>query len=317
VIDFALRPPSTEWEAANLTDGASTPIWLWVKPAHAPLGIVARVPFATLQTLPEAVSVRSLIAAAGLDIRQVASWIVHGVPYLCAAGTNPYLDLPLRPAVPGGDVEVLLHMLPQWHLPQPSIPPIVAPQPIASAVAPSIPRRPGGERAEALFAAIDADWQSILQIERLSQALRKQVGALHVRLQSLNRDLNTDEHRAADNQDRKDWQDARRFLRESAANLSRFMREHDIGITSNAGSRSRFETFYEQHVVPKKPFEGLSVIQQEFESYRKTVQSLMLAMQSALGNAGKDGEQRAMRILNRIAAKARNDRSSKAKRPAE
>jgi hypothetical protein len=31
-------------------------------------------------------------------------------------------------------------------------------------------------------------------------------------------------------------------------------------------------------------------------------------MQSALGNAGKDGEQRAQRILSRIGAKTRNNR---------
>jgi hypothetical protein len=296
--------------------GRSAPIWAWFKPAHAPLGVVLRVPAATLQVEPNAISVRALIAAVGLDPRQVATWTVQGATYATAAGTNPLLDYPLHSAGAGSDVEVLIQMLPQW---QPAPGSVAAPVPagaLAGPVAAQAPQqqRPTGRGTqEAVFSAIEADWNSILQLERQCAALRKQLGALQGKLQSLNRDLSPDEHRAADNADRKDWQDARRFLRDAIAIVSRQLREHDIGVTSNAGNRLRFEQTYNEHIAPRKPMEGLALVQQEFESYRKTVQSVMQGMQSALSNASRDGEQRAMRVLNRIAAKARNERSTRPK----
>jgi hypothetical protein len=266
---------------------------------------VARVPSQTLHTAPDPITVRRLLAGANVDARQVGSWTLHGSAFPCVAGTSPYLDYPLS-ALPGApDVEILIHLMPPW-----TAAPVMSLSAGVATAPPPVTRVVGSD-PDSLFAAIDTDWMAILQLERQCQALRKQLGALHGKLQSLNRDLNTDEHRAADNADRKEWQDARRFLRDAAANVSRYMREHDIGITSNAGNRLRFEQLYEQHVVLKKPMEGLAAIQQEFESYRKTSQSVMLAMQNALGNAGKDGEQRALRVLSRIAAKTRGNRTVK------
>ncbi len=297
--------------------GRPSQVWVWFKPAHAPLGVVIRVPAATLQVDAHAISVRTLIVAAGLDPGQVATWTVHGATYPTGGGTNPFLDYPLRPAFANTDVEILLHAVPVWDAPRPvaAMPPVVAAvQPQVTAAVPQAAGSASTGQHDSLFAAIDTDWLSIVQLERQCQALRKQLGTLQGKLQSLNRDLSSDEHRVADNQDRKDWQDARRFLRDAGANVSRFIREHDIGITSNAGSRLRFEQIYDEHVVPKKPIDGLAIIQQEFESYRKTVQSVMLGMQSALSNAGRDGEQRAQRVLNRIAAKARTVRFTKPKK---
>src|SRR5690606_18464790 len=99
---------------------------------------------------------------------------------------------------------------------------------------------------ERALQAFEADWHALLTLETQLAAARKQLGALQGQLQSLNRDLSPDERLAADNQDNKDWQDARRWLRDALASVSRWIRDHDIGMVSAAGNRNHFEQIYEQ-----------------------------------------------------------------------
>ncbi|MCH8829246.1 MAG: hypothetical protein IID45_06670 [Planctomycetes bacterium] len=57
--------------------------------------------------------------------------------------------------------------------------------------------------------------------------------------------------------------------------------------------------------MSRRPFEGLTKTQREFEAYRKMVQSLEIAMNAVLTSARQDGENRARQVLNRIAASVR------------
>jgi hypothetical protein len=155
---------------------------------------------------------------------------------------------------------------------------------------------------------MDADWVAIEQMEVQLGQLRKQLNTIQGRLQSLNRDFTPEERAAADSNDLKDWQDARRFLRDSSGIVSRFIREHDIGATSAAGQRNRYEEIHTNFVVPRRSFDGVVAAQHEFEIYRKQVQSLVTKMQAALSQAGQNGEQRAQQVLARVAAKARKSR---------
>ena len=157
--------------------------------------------------------------------------------------------------------------------------------------------------------AIDAEWQSIIQIERQLEAVRRQLGGMQATLQSLNRDLDADERLFADNLDKKDWQDARRWLRDALAHVSRYIRAHDIGVTSSAGNRRRFEELYVQFVEPRRPFPHMEAEQLAFEQHRKTNQNLLVQMQSTHASAARDGVQRARMVLSRIAAKVRKARS--------
>ena len=109
--------------------------------------------------------------------------------------------------------------------------------------------------------------------------------------------------------DRADWQDARRWLRDVATRLSRYMKDYDIGYISAAGQRNFFEATYQQHIALRQPLDGMEQIQRDFETYRKTLQTLMNNMQSTQASAERDGEQRAQAILNRIAARVRANRS--------
>jgi hypothetical protein len=163
----------------------------------------------------------------------------------------------------------------------------------------------------AVFSRIEADWNAILLMENHQDAARKQLNGMQMRLNALNRDLNVEEARAADSADRVDWQEARRWLRDVAARVSRFIKEHDVGTTSNAGMRLQFESIYREHVQPRRPFPGMEQSAREFEMHRKTMQHLLANMQTALAQAATDGEKRAQMVLSRIAARVRTQRAKR------
>ncbi len=296
-MSFASRPPSTGWEPVMLPGPVPGQVWVWFKPMQAPQSLILKVPPEVYQALGPQLTMRRLLTAAATDPAEVDTWTVQGMAYPAQGGLNPLLDLPVPPPAPWGDPGVAVIMRTAVAAPFTS-PPALAPSLVNAGTAD-------------LMEAFEADWQALLLIERQLEGVRKQLGAIQGRLQSLNRDLSPDERRHADNQDNKDWQDARRWLRDASAQVSRYIRDHDIGMVSAAGNRNRFEKIYTEHIVPRSPCEGLMAIQREFEQHRKTAQSLLLQMQAAHANAGRDGVQRAQQVLGRIAAKVRNARSSR------
>ncbi len=281
-------------------------IWMWFKPVQTPAAVLLKIPPEVFQLSGGFLTMRRLLAAAAIDPAEVESWSVQGISYPAQGGLNPLLDLPVPPPLPWGDPGVAVTMR------ELTAPAAIAANATVSTVAPPVPAGPvlDGGTAD-LMEAFDADWQALIQIERQLEGVRKQLGAMQGRLQSLNRDLNPDERRHADNQDTRDWLDARRWLRDSAAQISRYIRDHDIGMVSAAGNRNRFEKIHNEHIIPRRPCAGLAAIQREFEQHRKSAQSLLLQMQAAHTNAGKDGVQRAQQVLGRIAAKVRNARSTR------
>jgi hypothetical protein len=120
--------------------------------------------------------------------------------------------------------------------------------------------------------------------------------------------LTPEERRASDNKDTKDWQDARRWLRDSMATLSRYVKEIDMGTTSGAGQKHRFEDIYRQFVVPRIPFAGMEQTALEFEAHAKLLQNMVASIQTGLTRAGRDAEQRANGVLSRISSKSRSTR---------
>jgi hypothetical protein len=157
---------------------------------------------------------------------------------------------------------------------------------------------------------MSADWTSIIQMERQLATVRKTMDGLLTRINALNRDLTPEEVAGSDSMDKKDWQDARRWLRDSITSLNRYMREYDVGLTSNAGNRNRFEAIYNEYLQQNKTFPDLLNIRKEFELHRKLVHNLGIAMQNAVANATRDGESRARNLLTRISNKARSRRKN-------
>jgi hypothetical protein len=178
----------------------------------------------------------------------------------------------------------------------------------ASAPIPSHSQAPAAEDMSVteLFERIDSDWHASLEIERELTRLRKMLLDLFNRVKNLNRDLTPQERIHANNQDKQDWMDARRWLRDGSTRLWRCIKEHDIGDTSIAGQKGWFEQTHRQYVIPRIPFDGLLQAQRDFEAYRKMLQTLHNNMSSAHAMASADGERRADKILNRIAAKVRD-----------
>jgi len=296
-MHFAERPPSTAWESIPFIDDPHCCIWAWFKPAGAPLGLVVRVPDEIYRDPARrgTVTMRRVLAAAGIDSRGAAMWTLYGAAYDPQQGLNPALDFPIPAPAPGAD--------PSIHIVVNSFVPAVAPA-LPPAMAPS-------SGAGDAFAHIAEEWNLSLVLEQQLAAAAKQLNATLLRLNSLNRDLSSEEGRAADQLDKKEWQDARRWLRDIAARVSRFLKDHHIGMTSAAGKRGSFEAIYEQYVVPRRNFDGLVQAERDFEQYRKTMQTLLNNMNAAQTSAVQDGERRAQVVLTRISAKARAARSKK------
>lgn len=298
------------WEATHIANFPGATFWIWARPLTAPADVLVKIP-------PEChaacgpISMRLLLTSLGLRASQIEFWSVQGTTYLPQEGANPLLDQPLPPPGPWGDPAISVRM----RIPTAGAPVYENSSPSAQQAA--IPNAamttcdPSSERA---LAAFEADWHALQLLETQLSSVRKQLGAIQGQLQSLNRDLSPDERLAADNQDTRDWQDARRWLRDALANVSRWIRDHDIGMVSAAGNRNRFEDIYERHVVPRRAFEGLPAVCQEFEQHRKTAQHLLVQMQSAHQSAGRDGVNRARQVLSRIAAKVRKSKEQRGSR---
>jgi hypothetical protein len=240
---------------------------------------------------------RRVLAAAAIDSHQVALWSLYGAAYDGQQGANPTLDYPIPEpgAIADPSIHVYLNTLPSAVAFPPARSPVVV----------------SGSGGSDVFSRMDAEWKLCLLLEQQLAAASKQLNGTQLRLNSLNRDLSSEEARAADQLDKKDWQDARRWLRDISARISRFLKDHHIGMTSTAGKRGAFEAIYEQYVVPRRQFEGIAQSERDFEQYHKTLQTLLNNMNAAQTTAVQDGERRAQLILQRISAKARAARTTK------
>jgi len=159
------------------------------------------------------------------------------------------------------------------------------------------------------FGRLEADWKACLGIERQLTGMRKQLSGVLGRLNSLDRDPRPDESLGADRESKDQWQDARRWVRESASKVSRCIKAHDIGATSGAGRRNMILAIYEQAAEQGDAAGDLGQSRHEIEVYRRELMNLFNNMTSALQGANTNGVQRAQRVLSKIAAQNRQKRS--------
>jgi len=296
--DFAGRPPSTSWERISFADSPQNYIWVWFKPANVPQGLIVKIPDETFRNdpHPEQLTMRKLLQAVGVEPSSVSMWYLYGVPYEGQNGTTPFLDSTIPEPVAGVDPDIVVSLNPpQVETMQ---------QPAATATAEA-------EHLAEVFEHIDADWNAILQIEKQLTRLRKQLVDMSNKIKALNRDLTPLERLHGSNQDKKDWQDARRWLRDAATQLSVCIRDHDIGELSSAGNRKKFAQIYQQFIVPRQQFDGMWQARRDYETYRKRAQTLQNNMNNAHLNAAQNGERRAQRVLKTIAVKIREATTKK------
>lgn len=302
-MKFEQRSPSTGWEPVVLSASGQPVVWGWFKPAHAPTSVAFNIPLPVWSQSEQAahITIRRLAEAAGVDALQ--GWTVFGQNYPCDTQSLSYLDLPV-PAPPAG-LEPLIVLWSQSAPVFPSSPPGMSVGYSAAATPPAS----ANPNAAALFDQMQYHWSGIQQLETELRRARMQLEQAASRLSSLNRDLSADEANSADNNDKKDWQDARRWLRDGAAGLTRSIKEIDVGIVSGAGQRHRFDDLMKTYVQPRVSFQGMEQSAIDFEMFHKSAKNVLSAAQVALSKGGADAERRANAVLQRIAAKARARRT--------
>ena len=306
-MQLAQRNPSVNWEPLPLTPSGQHAVWVWFRPAAVPYGLMFVVPptlFADSQTAAR-LSVRQLVLATGLDEERILYWSLNGLSFDAAGGTSPMLDQPVPPPPPGTNINISVWIEPVQSFALPSM--VTAAPAVIGQTGYATGGSPSGTDAR-LIEAIDSHWGAILQMETRIASIRKELGGNISRLNSLNRDLNSDERRTCDSKDLQAWTDARRWLRDSISSLSRSVKEIDTGITSGAGQRHKFDEIYRKYVIPKTSFAGLALSVNEFESYRKTMQNVLSAAQASIAKSGREAESRANAVLTRISAKMRSIR---------
>lgn len=306
LIEFAQRPPSRAWEQISVPAPTPRRIWAWFKPVHIPNGIILRIPD---ELWPQIISgspltLRAMLAAAGVDPALVLAWQQYGQQLPGLNGTNPLFDQPQAPPMAGVDPSIIVFV----GVPAAPIPPAqsLPAAPAASAGSVAMPNH-----STELLEAIDAIWNTVLEIEKDQERLRKMLVDMSSRLKGLNRDLGPDERLYSSREDKQDWQEARRWLRESENKLRACIKEYDIGDQSSAGQRRWFEAIHSQFVAPRIPFEGMEQVAINFEYYLKMVTTLQGKMNSVYLAAQNNGERRALMVLARIANKVREATNKK------
>ena len=304
---FLARPPSQAWEPLPWSAEPQQFAWVWFKPPTVPQGLAVRIPEETWQTSShlQQLTLRRLLHAAGVDPVCVAMWHYFGMAYPGMNGANPLLDQPIPAPGPGVVAEfiVVINMPVLMPPPMNYLPPM-NPMPMAAAPMHAATVKFNGSQAD-LFERLDAEWTAVLDIERDLDRLRKMLVDVSARLKMLNRDLNPDERLYSSREDKQDWQDARRFLRDGEVKLRACVKELDIGDPSSAGYRRGLEQTYQQFVLPRIPYNGLETALGQFEAHRKMVTTLHGKMNSTYLAAVSNGERRAQQVLNRIAGKVR------------
>lgn len=303
---FAQRPASTTWELLTVAGPPPLNLWAWFKPVHAPNSVAIQTP-PQLWQVPGGCRCNLRQLADAADIDWLMGWTIAGQFYPVNEQTTAYLDLPLPAPVPGVEPIVILWANVPAESAAPVIPFAMAPTGVVVPAAGAVAAADG--QTAIMLDQIESYWHNVLLLDAEIRRARMQLEQCMSRVNSLNRDLNTDEALAADNADKKDWQDARRWLRDSAASLSRSIKEIDVGILSGAGQRHRFEDIIKQHVEPRIPFPGLPQAVLDFEMLHKSAKNVLTAAQTALNKGSADGERRANAVLQRIAVKARSKRN--------
>lgn len=283
--------PSQDWETMPLPDFPQTGVQVWFQPAHLPQGLLMVIPDETWQSYPHQthpLTMRKLLHAVGVDPAYVATWQLYGGPWYGVDGTDPVLDQPIPVPAAGFDPTITVTI---------GVP--------AVADAPVAPETVTSENVEEIFEHIEVNWHGAKDIQKELGRLRKRLLDMRGRLKTLNRDLTPQERVHGSNLDKKDWQAARRGMRECATRIARLIKALDIGDTSAAGQRNHFNGLYEESVVPRKQFEGMLQAQRDFAQYRKSLLALQTSMVTAYAYAEQNGERRAQPILARIAVKVR------------
>ena len=312
LVAFSHHPPSSQWEPLPLQRIPGLVLWAWFRPQQLSTGMLVRVPPELVAVHPAGFpfSLADVLSAAGIDFRQLHSVSVFGTEWQQAAMITPYLAHPVPPVAPGASMEISVNVM-EHSVAAQGVMPVPAAQiaPVDEVAEPVASNAAGQDAGALMYDRIDTAWRVSMQMERQMTGLRKKLASTMKTLGKLDRDLGPDERLAADREDRDNWQDARRWVRELSARCHRELKSFDIGMTSGAGKRHVIEKIFKEVIEPRKPSNDLTNIHREFEAYRKDMTNLQKSMTAALQAASQNGTQRSQRILATIRRKIKERRA--------
>jgi len=300
---FFERPASAGWEVVPIPGVADVNCWAWFRPGTLPVGVAVTIPPDVIG-LPGTLlpfSFLQLIHAVGLTREQLVSVSFYGEPWQSAVHWRATAAefLPCPPAV--ANVQILL-MAEQQTLPVPQL------QPTAHLPSSAAEASAASTAMTSQFHRLETDWKACQGMERQLAGLRQQLAGVLGRLDALDRDLRPAERMGAARQEKDEWQDTRRWIRDAASKVQRCLKAHDIGVTSAAGRRNMIQERYEQSSSDVGGLTDLTSCLHEVESYRKELANLFNNMGSTLQGANTNGIQRAQRVLSKISAQASKKR---------
>lgn len=317
-------------------------LWAWFRPAHLPSGVVVTIPADFLHAFPAGLpmTLGDVLIAVGVPPQSFQAVSMYGSEWQAAAVFSSFVNHPLPPVPMGGRAEIAISVI--------ELPAMMPMQPVAFLPAGAF-AIPGAESAamtmqadveptdhfdslssdvdaaleddseseddgaplseDMMLIRIESAWKFSVQIERQMTGLRQRLSSIQSALGKLDRDLSPDERLASDREDRDEWADTRRWVRELQSKCHREIKAFDIGMTSGAGNRRHLEGTYLTIIEPRVPSPHLESYRAEFEKYRKDLVSLQRAMMTALQAASQNGTQRAQRCLGKIAGKIREMRA--------
>ena len=341
--DISQRQPSSQWEPLAIDRLPGLVLWAWFRPAALPSGIMISIPPELIQNSPTGfpISLADILSAAGVYPQQFQAVALFGGIWQPAAVVAAFVNHPLPPVPPGGRAEILISFFEPVLMPMPmAIMPMpqeynrIASEPgslqaTASAeddldeclnsasvdwneeLAEDLEFEDAGELLtdDTMFNRIEALWKSATQLERQMTGLRQKLSAMQTALGKMDRELAPDERLASDREDRDEWNDTRRWIRDLQSKCHREVKAFDIGMTSSAGGRHYLENIFTTIIEPRIKSSKLAQYRTEFEKHRKDMVSLQRGMVAALTTSAQNGTQRAQRVLGKIARKIRELRA--------
>lgn len=321
-LPYFSRHPSSQWEPLWLSQIPQIPLWIWCRPSALSSGFHVVIPASMSVAFPKLLpfSLADILGHLAIPPQALSDVSFYGQNWYAAAECLPALGnpLPTPTAEMKAEISVLIHEPVASAFPYP----LTAP----AAVDSQPEFEPEAEVADDPFETdlesetepltdslmvqrIEAAWKSALQIERQLTGLRQKLSSIQTSLGKMDRELTADERVASDREDRDEWNDVRRWLRDLQTKCHREIKTFDVGMTSGAGVRNSLEQSFMNQIEQRKANADLFALRREFEKYRKDMASLQRSMTVTLQSASQNGTQRAQRVLGKIAGKIREMRA--------
>ena len=313
------RQTSSQWEPLWLAQIPQMPLWIWCRPAALANGFQIVIPDTLIAAFPRTLpfSLADILGHLALPSYALKAVSFYAQNWYAAVHCLPALGnpLPTPTAAMRAEISVLIHETDAPALPYPPTAPVSVGFQHDDESGADDPFEMDLESDtepltdSLMVQRIEAAWKSALQIERQLTGLRQKLSSIQTVLGKMDRELTADERVASDREDRDEWNDVRRWLRDLQTKCHREIKSFDVGMTSGAGVRNSLEQSFLNQIEQRKGTADLAAMRREFEKYRKDMVSLQRSMTATLQSASQNGTQRAQRVLGRIAGKIREMRA--------